>query len=268
MLIRRFSATPIALALVGTVICAADAWAGTGCAWTMDEKQADAFAELDAQKGQGGIVFRFKDGLTCEPVIGASVELAGQTFQTNAAGLFEVPLALFGGQKHGSVNLRATHAKYFELREDVEIMLGQPWKMHYVLSPLIPANQARFVLQWQNRPADLDLHLTDDDGMHVSYRKKRSFKDRAKLDVDDTDGSGPETITLYKIKPGRTYRIAVESYSGEAFEGKERLAVYINGGLREVIAVPAGASREIQLLEFSTEAYKSIQLEGATKAAP
>lgn len=72
-----------------------------------------------------------------------------------------------------------------------------------VLSPVTSNNTYRMVLTWGENPRDLDSHvsgtLSDGNSFHVYYsHKSQSDGDTevCNLDVDDTDGYGPETTTL------------------------------------------------------------------------
>lgn len=76
----------------------------------------------------------------------------------------------------------------------------------------IPLNDWRIVLSWGANPEDLDSHLWTPDGEHIWYGN--TVGENADLDVDDTDGYGPETITIRKLVEG-TYVYAVKHFSGE-----------------------------------------------------
>lgn len=73
-------------------------------------------------------------------------------------------------------------------------------------------------LTWGSQPQDLDSHLlgaTDDGTFHVSYVDRTwRIGDQvgAFLDVDDTNGNGPEVITLNNLSPG-TYVYYVDNFS-------------------------------------------------------
>lgn len=73
-------------------------------------------------------------------------------------------------------------------------------------------------LTWASQPDDLDSHLTGPVAgtrFHVYYSDQGSLAalPYASLDVDDTDGFGPEVITLTQLTPG-IYRYSVHHYSG------------------------------------------------------
>ena len=83
--------------------------------------------------------------------------------------------------------------------------------MSYALSPVLTNLDAvRIVLNWGERPYDLDSHIVFP-GNHV-YFSEMSGTD-AQLDVDDVNGYGPETITLSPKREGWRYVYAVHDYN-------------------------------------------------------
>jgi tetratricopeptide (TPR) repeat protein len=100
----------------------------------------------------------------------------------------------------------------------------------------------RVVLNWGAMPPDLDSHLMSP-GSHVSYHSKNGRD--TKLDVDDTDGFGPETVTVEKKHFGEKYVYAVHSYTDKDAPASIRLSqsratvyVYVGQSLIKRYAVP------------------------------
>ena len=86
----------------------------------------------------------------------------------------------------------------------------------YAMSPVLEnLDSLRVVLQWDDQPKDMDLHAYFE-GSHIFFRQKDG--DAANLDVDDTDGFGPETITIKKRKNGQKYVFFVHTFSSWAKE--------------------------------------------------
>lgn len=94
------------------------------------------------------------------------------------------------------------------------------------LSPVLPDDEYRIVLTWGSVPNDLDSHLTyyknGVEQFHVYYGKKTATINGevvARLDVDDTNSYGPETVTVTVsedlLKDGEL-RYCVHNYSGGA----------------------------------------------------
>jgi hypothetical protein len=71
-------------------------------------------------------------------------------------------------------------------------------------------------MTWGAQP-DVDLHVTEPNGFHVYYAAPTGPS--GYLDVDDTNGSGPEHyyVACGTLEPG-TYAIGVNYYSGSAAE--------------------------------------------------
>ncbi|WP_051309765.1 putative Ig domain-containing protein [Desulfogranum japonicum] len=83
-----------------------------------------------------------------------------------------------------------------------------------MLSPLLAENEIRIILTWNDRPEDLEAHLTvpSESGCryHCYYFEKNI--PTASLDLDDRNGYGPETITLTDRVSG-TYRYYVHDFT-------------------------------------------------------
>ena len=109
--------------------------------------------------------------------------------------------------------------------------------LSYALSPsMTNLDGLRVVLQWGPEPKDLDSHLSFP-GKHIYFSNKAGSD--SKLDVDDTDGFGPETITIDKKHPGEKYLYAVHNYTEGGKKGsisistisKAKVFVYIGSSL-------------------------------------
>lgn len=94
--------------------------------------------------------------------------------------------------------------------------------MSYAISETMKQiEQFRVVLNWGDTPADLDLHVVYPNN-HLFFQNKQG-KD-AFLDVDDTDGLGPETITVGTRHQGEKYVFAVHNYSANEKYGTKSLS--------------------------------------------
>lgn len=112
----------------------------------------------------------------------------------------------------------------------------------------------RIVLTWGESPNDLDAHLTGPDSListnrfHCYYSSKNPTGAGASLDVDDTDGFGPETVTIYNFRNGM-YRFSVHNYSTQSSDGAAgifssptKVEVYDGTGLLKRYNAPASTS--------------------------
>ena len=86
------------------------------------------------------------------------------------------------------------------------------------MSPIPEPGEIRMVLNWGENPSDLDSHLKtpqiNGQRYHIMYSNRGSSNSNpfVTLDVDDTDGYGPETITIKQTFSG-TYLYYIYQYS-------------------------------------------------------
>ncbi|MFK6999541.1 tetratricopeptide repeat protein [Flavobacterium oreochromis] len=116
----------------------------------------------------------------------------------------------------------------------------------YAISPFMTElDGMRIVLSWGQRPLDIDSHLSYQGG-YVCYYQMDAVN--AKLDVDDTDSYGPETITITKKMQGKKYVYAVHNFSDKDKTNNNNLAtisrakvyVYIGNTLIKTYSPQAG----------------------------
>ena len=108
-----------------------------------------------------------------------------------------------------------------------------------LLTPIGSPTEMYIVLTWGEVPRDLDSHLiVPGFASDVAYYNRGNLTSApfAQLDIDDTSGFGPETITITQVLPGR-YTYYVYNYSGsplletasakvEVFRGSTRIATF------------------------------------------
>lgn len=137
---------------------------------------------------------------------------------------------------------------------DVNIRSGdQRTAMNYVISPELSAGEIRIVLEWGSYPADLDSHLTgrtsSGSRIEVAYNAKQAVEGGnvvAELDIDDTNGYGPETTTIYDFNGTYEFRVHDFSNNGDsnssALSGSQAVVkVYLPGETQpRVFNVPGG----------------------------
>ncbi len=120
------------------------------------------------------------------------------------------------------------------------------------LSPTGSAIQLRIVLSWGAQPADLDSYLSGPNGsggtFTINYGNPGSCAGApfSCLDVDVTNGRGPETITVTRVNSGR-YLYQVHNYtdgglttSSTLSQSSARVDVFSATGLIQSFAVPSG----------------------------
>lgn len=75
----------------------------------------------------------------------------------------------------------------------------------------IPPRDITTTLTWETDGNDVDLHIYDPQGNHAYYASLSGIPGGS-LDLDDTDGFGPETFTMEQATAG-TYTVKVRYYS-------------------------------------------------------
>jgi len=213
--------------------------------WNVEEIADLSFIELDEL-----IAFSFKDAVTCDPVINAKITIANQTLFTDAKGYITLPTSFFESIKDDSTLITAKKNKYCTLKKKLNVMNGTVIEKRFIMSKRLPAGKARFVLQWGEKPKDLDLHLVGND-FHVSFRNMKVVKDKARLDRDDITSYGPETITLDKIVHSNTYTVYVHNYSGEApIDSFAKVFIYQDNRLDRVLTLPKTNKKAVKLIDI------------------
>jgi hypothetical protein len=225
-----------------------------GC-WTekkhLNTKNQDiAFSELDEK-----LVFFFKDDISCKNISQAIVRLNGVTKKADWQGRVEFPIEVIENVEDGrTVQLIAYKSGYEVYRVDLEVMAGSLWKHKFVMSKSLAPKQMKFVLEWSEKPRDLDLHLKTSN-YHIFYGNKNNSGGKANLDRDDVSSFGPETITLKNIEFNKEYELYVNIYSPRygRLNGNNRatVSVYKNEKLDKVITIQNNKKRKIPILKIT-----------------
>ena len=123
-------------------------------------------------------------------------------------------------------------------------------------TPKLGGDELRIVLTWDAVPGDLDSHLfvptggSRKDDHHICYYHMADRSGDVALDVDDTDGYGPETTSIYHMKKGQ-YKFYVADFmncsrnqetSYEMSASSAVVRVYGKNGLIQVFNVPVNRS--------------------------
>lgn len=198
----------------------------------------DVFTEME----EGLFTLRFYDALTGNPVEGASVaiENVGE-YTTDSAGR-----VLFPKQPDGVYRVIFEKPRYIKSLYRVEVIAETIFKNRLVVSPAMNIDQFRVVLDWDEKPADLDAHFIKKNSYHISYRNTRVLSDgTGQLDRDDTDGYGPETITVASLDANAEYIFLVNNYSAKVSsdavplaKSKATVRVYGNNRLLKTFQIP------------------------------
>lgn len=204
------------------------------------------------------------------PVFGATLEFRAGTDNTSGivvaqtvtdtTGMYNVELPA------GPYTVKLLAAGYERSSFNVTVSRGE--NNHAVLKAIseLKADQIRIVLTWGATARDLDSHLIGPDGdggiFHVYYANTVSsstYGEIAKLDRDDTNNNGRETVTVTTVNRNvyGTFNYYVHNYSwdeGSLRGSNAKVEVYLGtqsedgSGVNETLiksyAVPAGPGQE------------------------
>lgn len=230
------------------------AYAYAGC-WNPRDKADQTFAELE-----DSVELSFKDAVSCKSLDDATVELGSQRLKTSFDGVLSLDAAVFEEMGDRKIPIIVRKKGYITLKTHLIVRIGSVWNKRFLLSQRMPIGQMRFVLQWGEKPRDLDLHLKGA-GWHISYQDLKQVSARAKLDRDATRGFGPETITLKKIEDGKRYQLFVHRYAGgREFEGQEQVFVYKDNQLDRIFNLPETGQPYVHLLEINDHNIQYLNL--------
>jgi hypothetical protein len=90
----------------------------------------------------------------------------------------------------------------------------------FSMNPVLMPGQSRLVLTWSDKPKDLDIYVLAphsnpaEPPCEVNWRAKACHSGTIRLDRDDTDGHGPETISILNFNPG-TYVVRIDEYKAK-----------------------------------------------------
>lgn len=197
-----------------------------------------------------------------EPVAGASVsfEKNGNVINggvTDGHGRVIVKDGIFGGADDSSIKIIIKKAGYA-----TQIVRGPFNGLTFALSrEMKDIGGYRIVLSWNEAPKDIDSHLVYGNS-HIFWDNKDGVQ--GMLDVDDTDGYGPETITIKKSLNGNKYIYAVHDYSNrtESFSAKlsesgAKVLVYAGSTQIETFYIPQGKIGNLWVL-FTINEYGDL----------
>ncbi len=223
-----------------------------------------------------GVVRRAEDGSS---IAGATVEVFKGQVRTGGTVTDTGGAFFIEGLPPGPCRVEAAAPGFLRgQRTDLAITAGETtFNADVALSSLLAAGQMRCVLSWGQAPSDLDLHLwlPPDEPYHVYYGRRGQLDacPFAALDVDHTQGFGPETVTITQRIGNGQYVVMVRNYSGspplagsgarvDVFDSTGLIAAFTaplsgSGADWAVLEVDAqtGAITELGTIELSVEPY-------------
>lgn len=245
--------------------------------------------------GSGGtatLTGKVTDAVNGNPVPNALVSIAGLTDLTDANGNYSItgipagalkanftanptagtaPLVVqFTDLSAENAHIVTCSATGYTTYSNSQVVIpdGGSLELQISLSPILAAGQYRVVLTWGEQPLDIDSHLKtpviEGAAYHISYQNfgSAATPPYALLDIDDTESFGPETVTIYQLKPGE-YRYYVHNYSTspEITVSNAVVQIYNESGLLYTFNIPTSGSGlywDVFKLNGSTGAVTSI----------
>ncbi|MBR1639567.1 MAG: carboxypeptidase regulatory-like domain-containing protein [Treponema sp.] len=171
---------------------------------------------------KGGLPLYFADAETGNPVRNARVSIKGEvgSYITDKNGFITLPEL-----GDGDYSFSVSAPDYISESFDFSVKSGFIPNYRFVLSRTLASKEYRIVLTWGDQPADLDLHLEKDNGFHVSYRNMTESADGSvRLDRDDRNSFGPETITIKGMKEDANYFVYVVDFTNREKSESSALA--------------------------------------------
>lgn len=185
---------------------------------------------------EGELTLRFVNAENENPVSNAQLhidELGDFTTDREGRVIFGHP------EKDAKYTFRFTKEGYIPLETKFEIVAGTIFYNRFAVSPVIDRKNLRIVMEWGKNPSDLDAHLVKKGDYHISYRDMSVSQDgECKLDRDDRQSYGPETITIKDVDENGDYLYYVRDYTNRNKENsvdlsnsKVHVRIFDNSGM-------------------------------------
>jgi hypothetical protein len=148
------------------------------------------------------------------PISGATVKLMQGSTTLNTQTTATAGTYTMSALAAGTYTMEVSSAGFITDTRSITLTSGQSMTQNFSMAPSSGNVQYRIVLTWGQTPTDLDAHLYKGT-YHIYYSSKGSETSApfTILDVDETNGYGPETITIYNLNSD-SCKFYVHNYSG------------------------------------------------------
>ncbi len=209
----------------------------------------DATVVISAEGSSGNMQGTVVNASNNNPIPNADVTLSGPVSRqatTNALGQFS-----FTDLPFGTYQLHVV-ADGFISRTSTQVVDELDEQVTVALSTQLGEGEFRIILSWSSQPEDIDAHyytVVDNILFSVDYVNTGSADQLpyAVLDVDDQDGFGPETITVYDLVGPAAF--AVHNYDQDAggtatfAQSQAKVEVYSGSSLLQTFTVSPSATQ-------------------------
>lgn len=210
------------------------AWGGVGNpAYPYDACHGTAEIAHEPEPATGAVQGQVTDAVSGNPIAGAQVCIQGtnQCATASENGNYSIP------DVPGEHALDVTAPGYIAVDgQPVTIQPGETTTRPVAMSPELAKGEVRIVLEWEKDPSDLDSYLwfpSQTAPIYYNNDGKAGPSSSPRLDRDDTDGEGPETITIPQQENG-TYSYAVKLEAGNGSIPTSNAVVRVYRGNQEV----------------------------------
>lgn len=188
------------------------------------------------------------DATTGEGIEDATVTVGTQSDVTSSLGGYSIDDV----PSKTNVTAQATADGYIAMSTTINLDERETRDVDFQLVPETGADVARIVLTWDAQPRDLDSHIWaptygGESYYHIYYSNRGTLEAApwVKLDLDDTDGYGPETMTIapnYDQWHSWCFDYVVYEFAGDGLltDSNATVRVYISDELVDTIHVPMG----------------------------
>jgi hypothetical protein len=199
---------------------------------------------LNSATGTGSLSGYIKDATNNNFLAGASVGLKLNTTTIGTMNSGSSGYYSFSGLDAGDYILTASQTGYITATYPVSLVTGENKPFDISIAPQSSSIQYRIVVTWGSTPSDLDAHLKKGSfDIYFNNRGSVTSPPYAILDVDETNGFGPETISIYNLN-NDTCKYYVHNYSGETdiIQSQAQVKVYSGSALLKSYSVPLSGS--------------------------
>lgn len=214
---------------------------------TATSEEVSGTATVTVEPSYGAVTGYVTDASTGSALEGAAIRVLDGTGGEVAMGTSSSSGSFYVEAPPGTYSVSVSATGFItDVTEDVGIVSGGDTDLQQiVLSRLQGEGETQMVLTWGETPSDLDSHLTGPDGQGSTFHVYHGFRGSltstpfAFLDVDDTSGFGPETMTIAQQFEG-TYCYYIYNFSGSPDISTSGASVDVmqNNAVVETFSVP------------------------------